>query len=188
MIFYGIVYALLENDMRRILAYSIVNQVGFMVTAIGIVFFQTDSGLRAADPPLAMRLAMLLFAALCVGLGVFSAPLYAVLPYLATYVAYTGAHVVGQLQLLLFSGLAFFVMLGALKRTRTITLDVDWIYRRAGPALVAAAGSALGGLNAASARVARAAVRGLMARTRATGGMALWMAALRAAYLLVYDL
>jgi multicomponent Na+:H+ antiporter subunit D len=36
MIFYGIVYALLENDMRRILAYSIVNQVGFMVTGIGI--------------------------------------------------------------------------------------------------------------------------------------------------------
>ncbi|MCU0893987.1 MAG: Na+/H+ antiporter subunit D, partial [Rhodospirillales bacterium] len=31
MIFYGIIYALLENDMRRILAYSIVNQVGFMV-------------------------------------------------------------------------------------------------------------------------------------------------------------
>ncbi|MDX1453794.1 MAG: proton-conducting transporter membrane subunit, partial [Oleiphilaceae bacterium] len=32
MIFYGIIYALLENDARRILAYSIVNQVGFMVT------------------------------------------------------------------------------------------------------------------------------------------------------------
>ena len=36
MIFYGIVYALLENDMRRILAYSIVNQVGFMIVGIGI--------------------------------------------------------------------------------------------------------------------------------------------------------
>ena len=36
MVFYGIVYALLENDMRRILAYSIVNQVGFMVAGIGI--------------------------------------------------------------------------------------------------------------------------------------------------------
>ncbi|MBK1700763.1 Na(+)/H(+) antiporter subunit D [Thiococcus pfennigii] len=36
MVFYGILYALLENDMRRILAYSIVNQVGFMVVAIGI--------------------------------------------------------------------------------------------------------------------------------------------------------
>jgi multicomponent Na+:H+ antiporter subunit D len=36
MIFYGIIYAILENDMRRILAYSVVNQVGFMVTGIGI--------------------------------------------------------------------------------------------------------------------------------------------------------
>ena len=36
MVFYGIIYALLENDARRILAYSIVNQVGFMVCAVGI--------------------------------------------------------------------------------------------------------------------------------------------------------
>lgn len=36
MTIYGIFYALLENDMRRILAYSIINQVGFMVTGAGI--------------------------------------------------------------------------------------------------------------------------------------------------------
>ncbi|MDP4916122.1 MAG: Na+/H+ antiporter subunit D, partial [Haliea sp.] len=36
MVFYGIFYALLENDIRRILAFSIVNQVGFMVVAVGI--------------------------------------------------------------------------------------------------------------------------------------------------------
>jgi len=36
MVMYGIIYALLENDIRRILAFSIVNQVGFMVCAIGI--------------------------------------------------------------------------------------------------------------------------------------------------------
>ncbi|MEM7284659.1 MAG: proton-conducting transporter membrane subunit, partial [Pseudomonadota bacterium] len=36
MVMYGIIYALLENDIRRILAYSVVNQVGFMVCAIGI--------------------------------------------------------------------------------------------------------------------------------------------------------
>lgn len=36
MIFYGIIMAILENNVRRILAYSIVNQVGFMVTGIGI--------------------------------------------------------------------------------------------------------------------------------------------------------
>lgn len=36
MIFYSIVMAVLENDMRRVLAYSIINQVGFMITGIGI--------------------------------------------------------------------------------------------------------------------------------------------------------
>lgn len=45
MVFYGIIYAALENDMRRILAYSIVNQVGFMVCAVGI---GTDMALNGA--------------------------------------------------------------------------------------------------------------------------------------------
>ena len=52
----------------------------------------------------------------------------------STYVPYTASHVVFQLQLLLFSGLAFFLMLGWLKRTLTITLDIDWFWRRLGPA------------------------------------------------------
>ena len=33
---YGVIYALRENNIRKILAYSIVNQVGFMVVAVGI--------------------------------------------------------------------------------------------------------------------------------------------------------
>ena len=33
---YGIIYALMENDIRRILSYSIVNQVGFMVVQQGL--------------------------------------------------------------------------------------------------------------------------------------------------------
>lgn len=36
MVFYGIFYAAVEGDMRRILAYAIVNQVGFMVVGVGI--------------------------------------------------------------------------------------------------------------------------------------------------------
>lgn len=36
MVFYGIIYGLCENNARKMLGYSIVNQVGFMVTAIGI--------------------------------------------------------------------------------------------------------------------------------------------------------
>ncbi len=245
MIFYGIIYALLENDMRRILAYSIVNQVGFMVTGAGIgtemalngaaahafahiiykalllmsagavlymtgkrkcsdlgglfqsmpvtcacgivgalaissfpwtsgfisksmisqaagdlnlalvwfllmaasagvflhagikfpwfVFFQKDSGLRPPDPPWNMQAAMIFFAVLCIGLGVWPEPLYALLPYPVEYVPYTAPHVVNMLQLLLFSGLAFFLMLPLMKRTLTITLDTDWIYRRVLP-------------------------------------------------------
>ncbi|MCL0107532.1 Na(+)/H(+) antiporter subunit D [Peptococcaceae bacterium] len=36
MVLYGIVYAILENDARRLLAYHIVSQVGYMVAAVGI--------------------------------------------------------------------------------------------------------------------------------------------------------
>jgi multicomponent Na+:H+ antiporter subunit D len=37
---------------------------------------------------------------------------------------------VSQLQLLLFAGFAFFVLLPRLRPTLTITLDADWFYRR----------------------------------------------------------
>ena len=36
MAIYGIIYALLENNIRRLLSYSIVNQVGFMLVAVGV--------------------------------------------------------------------------------------------------------------------------------------------------------
>ena len=242
MVFYGIIYALLENDMRRILAYSIVNQVGFMVAAIGIgtpmalngaaahafahiiykalllmsagsvllmtgkrkctdlgglfqsmpvtavngivgalaisafpftsgfvtksletqaaanegmvlvwllllaasagvflhagikfpwfVFFQKDSGLRPPDPPANLRRAMWLFSFLCIALGVYPDPLYAILPYPVDYQPYTVDHLLTQLQLLLFAGFAFFVMLRQMRRTLTISLDFDWFYRK----------------------------------------------------------
>ena len=310
MVFYEIVYALLENDMRRILAYSIVNQVGFMVTGIGIgtemalngaaahafthiiykalllmsagsvlymtgkrkctdlgglfrtmptttvcgiigalsissfpltsgfvsksmiseaagmqhlelvwyllaaasagvflhagikfpwfVFFQNDSGLRPDDPPWNMRAAMIFFAVLCIGIGVLPGPLYALLPYKVDFVPYTASHVVFYLQLLLFSGLAFFLILGWLKRTLTITLDLDWLYRRLGPALAEhldrAVTGAWNGCVAAAMRGARVipegiqqylGPEGIFARTWPTGAMAFWMTIMLAAYLIL---
>jgi len=248
MVFYGIIYAILENDVRRILAYSIVNQVGFMVTAAGIgsemaingaaahafahiiykalllmavgsvvlmtgkrkctelgglfrsmpltavcciigalsisafpftsgfaskslissaaaysqmegvwlwltiasaavflpdikvpwfVFFNRDSGLRPAEPPLNMRLAMVLLAVLCIALGVFPRTLYDMLPYAVDYEPNTVAHVVYQLQLLGFAALVFFAGLTWLQPRDTITLDVDWLWRRPGRTLAA---------------------------------------------------
>ena len=241
MVFYGIIMALLENDARRILAYSIINQVGFMVTAVGIgtelalngaalhafahiiykalllmsagvvlyrtgiskctdlgglfrtmpitcicgiigalaissfpltsgyttktmisiaaeqehlvfvwymlaaasagvflhagikfpwfVFFQKDSGLRPADAPWNMAAAMIFFAFLCVALGVYPEPLYAMLPNDTIVPVYKPEKLVFYLQLLLFSGLAFFLLLDFMKRTNTITLDLDWLWR-----------------------------------------------------------
>ena len=80
-----------------------------------------------------MLLAMGVAAFLCIAIGVFPQPLYDLLPYAVEYVPYTSSHVIEQLQILLFSALAFAV----LKRTgiyplelRSINLDSDWLYRR----------------------------------------------------------
>lgn len=310
MVFYGIIFAILENDMRRILAYSIVNQVGFMVTGIGIgtemaltgvaahafahiiykalllmsagsvlymtgkskctdlgglfrtmpvttacgivgalaisafpltsgfvtksmitqgavdqhmavvwflltaasagvflhagikfpwfVFFQKDSGLRPADPPLNMRLAMMLAAVLCIGIGVFPEPFYRLLPYDTGYVPYTASHVISQLQLLLFSGLAFFLMLRLLKRTLTITLDTDWLWRKPGAAVAlavversergwAVGAAAIAGLaGRLQARLFQSnGPAGPLGRSLPTGTIAFWTTLMLAAFLLI---
>ena len=247
MIMYGIIWALLENNVRRILAFSIVNQVGFMVVAVGIgtpmalngatahafahivykallfmsagvvifhtgkekcnelgglyrtmpitafcgivgalaissfpltsgyttktmiseaaalqglewvwyllaaasagvflhagikfpwyVFFQKDSGMRPADAPWNMSLAMGIFVVLCFAIGVMPEPFYELLPYPTDFNAYKPGKVVFYLQLLLFSGLAFFLLLPLMKRTNTLTLDTDWFWRRIGKSL-----------------------------------------------------
>ena len=311
MVFYGIIYALLENDMRRILAYSIINQVGFMVTGIGIgtemalngaashafahiiykalllmsagsvlhmtgkrkctdlgglyqsmpitticgiigalaissfpltsgfvsksmvsqgaidqnlmivwfllaaasagvflhagikfpwfVFFQKDSGLRPPDPPWNMRLAMIFLAFLCIFIGVWPEPFYDLLPFPVAYKPYTGAHVLEMLQLLLFSGLAFFVLLPLMKRTLTISLDVDWFWRRFGSAL--AREFALHGgkaqrltANHIQKRLSQLfrtvfhfhGPRGFLARTLETGTATFVIVALLAVYLIAY--
>jgi multicomponent Na+:H+ antiporter subunit D len=309
MIFYGIIYALLENDMRRILAYSIVNQVGFMVTGIGIgtemalngvaahafthiiykalllmsagavlymtgkrkctdlgglfqsmplttacgiigalsissfpftsgfisksmisqsaadeglivvwfmllaasagvflhagikfpwfVFFQKDSGLRPPDPPWNMKLAMIFFSGLCIGLGIWPEFLYAMLPYPVAYEPYTVPHVVNMLQLLLFSGFAFFLMLPLMRRTLTITLDFDWLYRRVFPVAFRNLFSAIWAIDRALrqailSRLDRGltfvahrnqGISGLLSRTYPVGSMVMWVAVILGVYL-----
>ncbi len=314
MVFYGIIYALLENDARRILAYSIINQVGFMVCAIGIgtelalngaalhafahiiykalllmsagvviyrtgmrkctdlgglfrtmpvtcicgiigalaissfpltsgyttktmisvaaeqqhlvfvwymlaaasagvflhagikfpwfVFFQKDSGLRPKDAPWNMAAAMIFFAFLCVALGIYPDPLYAMLPNAAIVPVYKPEKVVFYLQLLLFSGLAFFLLLNYMKRTLTITLDLDWIWRvailRAGNLVydvcatvrTAAEKTLLSFLKTGQERLDDLSERdGLILRaTSATGLAALYAMVLLTLYILVYYL
>jgi multicomponent Na+:H+ antiporter subunit D len=103
-------------------------------------FFAHDSGKRPQEAPLNMLVAMGIAAALCIGIGVYPDPLYALLPFPVDYNPYTLSHVVTDLQLLMFSALAFSV----LQRTglyppelKSTVLDTDWFYRRFGIWLVA---------------------------------------------------
>lgn len=270
MTLYGIIYALLENDMRRILAYSIINQVGFMVVGIGIgtplalagtvahafchiiykallwmsagavlyrtgrskctelgglyntmpwtlvlggigalaissvpltsgftsktiiiaaaanqhifwawlileiasagvflhagikfpffVFFNVDRGLRPKEAPISMLAGMGILAFLCIYLGMFPERLYNILPhsdlvksampssFMDIYVHHF-SHVVTQSQMLIFSGLVFFLFLPLLKRTDTISIDFDWFYRKGGTIIYIILDKGLNGLN-----------------------------------------
>lgn len=98
------------------------------------MFFGHDSGLRPKEAPLNMKIAMGGAAFLCIAIGTFPQPLYNILPFPVEYVPYTGAHVVGQLQILMFGALAFaLLMLSGIypAEIRSINLDTDWFYRKA---------------------------------------------------------
>ena len=96
-------------------------------------FFSEDKGHRVKEAPWPMLVAMGAAAFLCIIIGVFPAPLYAMLPFSVDYVPYTAYHVINQLQLLMFAALAFTVL--KLTKiypsdTRGINLDTDWVYRK----------------------------------------------------------
>ncbi len=95
-------------------------------------FFAHDSGKRCEEAPMNMLIAMAIAAAFCIGLGVYPDPLYALLPYDVKYDAYSLEHVVTQLQLLMFSALAFTVLMRTgiyPPELKSINLDTDWFYR-----------------------------------------------------------
>ena len=109
-------------------------------------FFGHDSGLRPKEAPLNMLIAMGLTAFLCIFIGVYPEPLYALLPYEVGYQPYTINHVVSQLQLLFFALLAFaFLMKLGIHppELRAINLDTDWIYRKLLPGFMHSFGRGL---------------------------------------------
>ncbi len=169
------------------------------------VFFQKDSGLRPKDAPWNMGAAMVIFSVLCILLGVAPDLLYRFLPYPVEYEAYTAGKVLFYLQLLLFSGLAFFLLLPMMKRTETISLDADWLWRvvlyRLGRAILVVLSAIGNGLSSATqaslSRLQKLAMRylatvndeekpGVFARTWPIGSTALWIAVLLTGYVLVY--
>jgi len=94
------------------------------------MFFGTDRGHRAHEPPRNMLVAMGGAAVACVLIGVLPAVLYSQLPYPVDYIPYTARHVTSTLGLLGFTALGFFLMLKQLDPEPVVSLDTDWFYRR----------------------------------------------------------
>ncbi len=161
---------------------------------------------RPKDPPWNMLLAMGAAAFLCVGLGVAYPYLYHLLPFEFheghEYVPYTMAHVVMQLQLLLFAALAFVVLIKMKvypKEIRSTNLDTDWVYRKALPWLVAGFGSMITSIDAGFRRGFVETLKqflssfgnifdekGVLGRPWTTNAMAIWSAILLGVFLMLY--
>lgn len=164
-------------------------------------FMGKDSGLRPKEAPWNMLLAMGIAAFFCVFIGVYPAWLYGFLPAPVDYDAYTLGHVFWELQLLLFTGLGFFLLLKYVGGDPKISLDTDWFYRRALPRVVgwihrsggAAWTAVLGTLQRSGTGMVAALMRhhgpqGILARTWPTGSMVLWVAVILAGSLVLYYL
>ena len=134
--------------------------------------FSEDSGIRTKEPPLNMLLAMGIAAFFCIAIAVFPAPLYNILPYPVDYVPYTGAHVVGQLQLLMFGALAFCLLILSgyyPAELRAVNLDTDWFYRKGGRLFYYIMDKILNGLNSVSEKVFVGGLAGYLGRISRDG-------------------
>ena len=190
---YPIIWAILVFASAGVLSHSGIKIPYF-------TFFGHDSGLRPKEAPWNMQLAMGITAFLCIFIGVYPDPLYALLPYDVVYKPYTTNHVVAQLQLLCFALLAFAVLMRSgihPPEIRAVNLDVDWVYRRLIPVLYRPTAALIGLIWTA---LSEATLKNLgqfqnllyrwhspetgMARVRTTGAMVIWVAILLAATLI----
>ena len=201
-----VVAAVLEED--RVLVWlallfasaGVFHHAGIKIPFFAFFAHESRFVATAHEPPRNMLLAMTLAAILCIGIGSFPTVLYSILPWTMEYSPYDATHVLAQLQLLAFSALAFtWLKLSNIypPELRSVNLDVEWIYRRLVPDLIAWFRIHFGRLDAALRSrgvglVSRAVdglvrhhgPRGVLARTWPTGSMVLWVAALLAVLIL----
>ncbi len=92
---------------------------------------------RAGDPPWNMNLAMAIAAFLCIFIGCYTPYLYKMLPHPeVVYQPYTSYHISETMQILLFTALGFYLLINKLKPEKTISMDLDWFYRKGGRAFL----------------------------------------------------
>lgn len=96
------------------------------------IWFGRDSGVEGREAPWNMNLAMVIAAFFCffLGFGPGTGWLYAMLPFEVSYHPYTSYHLSETFQVLSFTALGFYLMVGKLTPEDTISLDLDWVYRK----------------------------------------------------------
>jgi len=112
----------------------------FLHTGLKVPYFiwfgknrcQPETWERAQEPPWNMMMAMAVAAVLCIFIGVYTPYLYRMLPYPVEYHPYTSYHLSETLQLLLFTAVGFFLLIKKLAPEATVSLDLDWFYRKGG--------------------------------------------------------
>ena len=164
-------------------------------------FFYHDAGHKVREAPWNMLAAMAIASFLCIGLGVYPDPLYAMLPYPVDFAPYTAGHVITQSQLLMFSIMAFiWLMRTGLypPEMRSVNLDFDIVYRKGLPALVRWIMRTFGPVDRRFRQGVLQAVRrtfdqiyrhhgpaGVLGRTVGAGSMVFWVVAMLVTYLLI---
>ena len=137
-------------------------------------FFSHDSGIRVKEAPWNMRIAMGLAALACIAIGTFPhQTIYPLLPFEApVYEPYTFAHVMAQSLLLIFSALAFtLLLLGGIypSEIRSVNIDSDWLYRRGGKFFYLIFDRSLNSINAMAHNTLVVGLTGTLSRFAAAG-------------------
>lgn len=166
-----------------------------------VFFGARGSATAGGDPPWPAQLAMGLLAVLTIAIGVSPSAFIALLPRVVAVEPYSLSHLVSQVQLLAFAALGLVLVWRWLAVPRSITLDVDWFWRRLWPGLdraldassMKARAAVLGRAWQEVERFVRTVYRhhgpeGVLARTWPTGSMALSAVLLLGAYLAFYYL
>jgi multicomponent Na+:H+ antiporter subunit D len=109
----------------------------FLHTGLKLPYFtwfaKPQAEVKAEKPtpiPPGMYIGMALTALLCIVIGVYPDLLYNLLPGPVDYHPYVAGHILEALQILIFTGIGFWLLLKWLKPKDTISLDTDWFYRR----------------------------------------------------------
>jgi multicomponent Na+:H+ antiporter subunit D len=87
---------------------------------------------RAKDPPWNMTAAMAVAAGLCIFIGCYTPYLYRMLPYPVEYHPYTSYHLSETLAVAVVHGGGILPVDQKLAPEATVSLDLDWFYRKGG--------------------------------------------------------